>query len=61
MGRACRKHGGNRHAYMTLAGKPEGKRPADLDVGGRIFLKCILEKLDRRVRTGFIWLGADIG
>jgi hypothetical protein len=28
-------------------------------VGGRIILKCILEKLDGVVWTGFIWLMID--
>jgi hypothetical protein len=34
-----------RNAHRVLVGKPEGERPLRrLDVGGRIILKCILEK-----------------
>jgi hypothetical protein len=33
------------NVYRVLVGKPEGKRSLeDLDVGGRIILKLILEK-----------------
>jgi hypothetical protein len=31
----------------------------DLDVGGRIILEWILDKSDRVVWTGFIWLRID--
>jgi hypothetical protein len=31
--------GENRNAYRILVGKPEGKRPVDLDIGGWIILK----------------------
>jgi hypothetical protein len=34
-------------------GKAEGRR---LDVGGKVVLRCILEKYDVAVLTGFIWL-----
>jgi hypothetical protein len=34
-----------RNAYSILAETPKGKRPPGrLDVGGRMILKCILEK-----------------
>jgi hypothetical protein len=36
-------HQEKRTACRILVGKPEGKRPLDLDVGGRIILKWILE------------------
>jgi hypothetical protein len=34
----------------------ESHKEIDLDMGGRIILKSILEKLDGVVWTGFIWL-----
>jgi hypothetical protein len=45
-------------------GNPEGKRPLeDLDVGGRIILKWILERQDGMVWTGMTWprIGASGG
>jgi hypothetical protein len=43
--------------HSVLVGKPEGKNHyKDLDVGGRIILRWILEKQDGVVWTGFIWL-----
>jgi hypothetical protein len=37
--------GVKRNEYRVLVGKPEGKRPlGDLDVGGRVILRWILEK-----------------
>jgi hypothetical protein len=32
------------NTYKILVGTPEGKRPLDLGVDGRIILKCILGK-----------------
>jgi hypothetical protein len=53
MGRACSMHEEKR----VLTGKPEGTRPQkNLDVGGRIILRWILEKYDGVIWTGFIWL-----
>jgi hypothetical protein len=46
---------GKTNAYRVLVRKPEGKKE-DLDVGGRITLKRILEKQDDVVWTKFIWL-----
>jgi hypothetical protein len=44
MGIACTTYGEKRNAYKAFVSKPEGKRPLeDLDVGGRIILKWILE------------------
>jgi hypothetical protein len=40
-----------RHAYRVLVGEPEGKRPI-----GRIILGWSLDKLDKAVWTGSIWL-----
>jgi hypothetical protein len=38
-------------------GKPDGKNHwEDLDVGGRIILRWILERKDGVVWTGLIWL-----
>jgi hypothetical protein len=46
-----------RSAYRTSMEKPDGMSPQeDLDVGERITLKWILEKLDGVVCFGFIWL-----
>jgi hypothetical protein len=36
--------GEKRNVYRMLVGKPEGSRPLDLDVGGRLILKWISEK-----------------
>jgi hypothetical protein len=45
MGRARSRHGENCDAYSVLVGNPEGQRPLeDLDVGGKIILRRILEK-----------------
>jgi hypothetical protein len=39
-----------RNTYRNLAGKPDGKRPLYIDVGGMIILKWIVEKCD-----GVVW------
>jgi hypothetical protein len=45
MGRMRSMHGEKRKTYVILVGKSEGKRPLeDLDVGGRIILRWILER-----------------
>jgi hypothetical protein len=45
MGGACSTSGEKRNVYRTLMGKPEGKNCSeDLDVGGRIILRWILER-----------------
>jgi hypothetical protein len=50
-----------RKAYRVLVGYPEGERPSeDLDVGGRIILRWILEKEDGALWTGSIWLTIGI-
>jgi hypothetical protein len=38
------RFGVKRNAYMILVGKPEGKRPHGLDVGGWIIMKWILQR-----------------
>jgi hypothetical protein len=53
MGRGCSMHGKERNAYRTLVGKPEGKRTL-LGLGGRIVLKCMLEREYGVVWTVFI-------
>jgi hypothetical protein len=47
--------GKKRNAYKTFVEKPKGKGE-DLDIGGRIMLKWILERSDGVVWTGLIWL-----
>jgi hypothetical protein len=48
--------GAKRNAHRILVGKLERKSPQeDLDVGGRIILKWILERHDGVVWTGLIW------
>jgi hypothetical protein len=44
MGRACSTNGEKRDACRILVGKPEGKRSLGRQIGGRIILKCILER-----------------
>jgi hypothetical protein len=45
MGGACSTNGEKRNAYKILVGKPDGKNhQEDLDVDGRIILRCILER-----------------
>jgi hypothetical protein len=52
MGKECSTHGEKRNPYRILMGKPEVKRPLeDLDVGGRIILKCIRDRME--------WYGLD--
>jgi hypothetical protein len=46
-----------RNAYRVLVGKLEGKKPPeDLNGGGKIILRWILEKSDEMVWTALIWL-----
>jgi hypothetical protein len=57
MDMACSTNGEKRNAYRVLVGKPEGKRPLGRqDMGGWPMLKWILEREDRVVWTGSIWL-----
>jgi hypothetical protein len=53
IGRVCSMHGKSEMCKI-LVRKPEGKRPQDIGIDGRIILKWILRK--QRVWTGFIWL-----
>jgi hypothetical protein len=43
-------------AYKFLVGNPEGKTPVDVDIGGRILLKWVLEKNYGVVWAGLNWL-----
>jgi hypothetical protein len=45
-----------RHAEFWWVKLKEGDHMEDLDLDGRIMLKCILKKEGGRARTGFIWL-----
>jgi hypothetical protein len=51
------------NSYRVLMGNPEGKRPlgrhSHRDIGGRIILRSILEKLYGVVWTGL--MGLEIG
>jgi hypothetical protein len=51
-----------RNSYRLLVGKPEGKRPLGRqDVGGRIVFGWLLERYDRVMWTGLVWLRIGIG
>jgi hypothetical protein len=53
--------GEKRYVYRGWVGKPEGSRPLEIPkCNVRIILKWILEKYDRRVLSGFIWLWTGI-
>jgi hypothetical protein len=61
MGIACSTHVKTRNEYRILMGKPQGKRLlGDLDVGGRIILKWILERWDCLVWIELMWLRIGI-
>jgi hypothetical protein len=45
-----------RNACRILVGKPEGDHLEDQDAGGWTILKWILERQDRMVWIGLIWL-----
>jgi hypothetical protein len=49
-----RTHGGRRGMHRGCWWESQNE---DLDVGGRIILKFIVDKWDGVVLTGFIWLG----
>jgi hypothetical protein len=40
---------------IFLSEREERDHLEDIGIGGRIILKCILEKCDERVWTGFVW------
>jgi hypothetical protein len=57
MDMACSANGEERNAYITLVGKPEGKRPLKRPRRRRVFnIRWILERKDWVVWTGFVWL-----
>jgi hypothetical protein len=54
--------GKERNPYMILVGNPEGKRPLGRPKRRwRIILRWILERWDRVVWTGLIWLRLGTG
>jgi hypothetical protein len=62
MGRASSTNGEKRNAYRILVGEPDGKRPREgQDVSGWIILKWILERQNRVVWTGLMWLRIGTG
>ena len=57
MGRVYGTYVGNRSAYKAMEGNLKARGHwEDIGTDGRITLKCILKKWDRRVWTGLIWL-----
>jgi len=51
-----------RGVHRVLVGKPEGKRPlGDLNVDGRIILRCIFRNWEGVVGTGWSWLRTGTG
>jgi hypothetical protein len=56
MGRTRSTHGGEKECIEDFGGKARRDHYEDLDVGGRIILKWILERQDEMVWTGLIWL-----
>jgi hypothetical protein len=57
MGKARSTYGEKSNAYGVLVEKSEGKRPLGRPRRRREDnIQCILEKQDRVVWTGFIWL-----
>jgi hypothetical protein len=48
------------HIGFWWVSQKEGDQYTDLDVGGRIILRWILEKYDGVVWTGLIWLRIGI-
>jgi hypothetical protein len=62
MGRACGTHRDKWNAYRILLGsQKERDHQEDLDIGGRIILRLILEREDGVVWTGLIWLRLETG
>jgi TnpA family transposase len=45
------------HTEFWWESQKEQYRYEDIDVGGRIILKWILEKYDEMIRNGFTWIG----
>ena len=44
------------NSYMAVVGKSEGDYLEDLVIGGKVLVKWIVEKKDRVMWTGFIYL-----
>jgi hypothetical protein len=45
------------HIGLWWENQKEGDHQEELDVGGRVIPRWVLEKYDKVVWTGFIWLG----
>jgi hypothetical protein len=50
-----------RNTYRLLVGKPEGKRPLGRPRHRWVILGCILERWDRVMWTGLVWLRIGTG
>jgi hypothetical protein len=55
MSRASSMDGRGVHTEFWFKNLTEGDHQGDLDVNGRIILKCTLQKQDMWMCTGFIW------
>jgi hypothetical protein len=59
MTRASNMDGGGLHTEFWCKNLTEGDHQADLDINGRIILKCTLKKQDMWMCTGFIWIRTE--
>jgi hypothetical protein len=61
MGGSCSTNGEKRREEKLLVIKPEGKRPLERTRSRWIILGLILERWDRVMWTGLVWLRIEIG